>query len=114
MHSDRPRTATAAQSTESASVSRVNAFYTLGHYKDFRLLWIGNVFSMGAQWLQVLSIGWLVLKLTEGNALLTGMSVGMRSIAWHHRPTGLGSRWDFSGTPSACTGSGTPLTGARR
>jgi MFS family permease len=80
MHSDKPRTAPAAQSTESASVSRVNAFYTLGHYKDFRLLWIGNVVSMGAQWLQVLSIGWLVLKLTEGNALLTGMSVGMRTL----------------------------------
>ena len=43
-------------------------------------MWVGNAFAMGAQWLQILTIGWLVLKLTEGNAVLTGTSVAIRTL----------------------------------
>lgn len=57
-----------------------NSFYTIRHYKDFRYLWAGNFFTVGAQWIQILTIGWLVLRLTDGNALLTGTVVGLRSL----------------------------------
>ena len=71
-------------STENKSSSRPSALqdslYTIKTYKDFRYLWVGNFFTVGAQWLQVLTVGWLVLELTEGNALLTGSVVGIRTL----------------------------------
>ena len=57
-----------------------NSLSTIKTYKDFRYLWVGNFFTVGAQWLQVLTVGWLVLELTEGNALLTGSVVGIRTL----------------------------------
>ncbi len=59
---------------------RLSTFDTARRFKDFRLVWIGNFFAQGAQWLQILTIGWLVLKLTDGNALLTGTVVGVRTL----------------------------------
>jgi MFS family permease len=56
------------------------SFYTVKHYRSFRFLWIGNFFTVGAQWLQILTIGWLVLELTDGNALLTGTVAGIRTL----------------------------------
>ena len=35
---------------------------------------------MGAQWIQILTVGWLVLQLTDGNAFLTGTVVGIRTL----------------------------------
>ena len=60
--------------------SGISTFDTVKRFKDFRLVWIGNFFAQGAQWLQILTIGWLVLKLTDGNALLTGTAVGIRTL----------------------------------
>ena len=80
MDRDRPKSANTAGSTVRARAPRFSPFYTVRRYKDFRLLWVGNVCTMGAQWLQVLTIGWLVLKLTEGNAVLTGTAVGIRTL----------------------------------
>ena len=57
-----------------------NSFYVISRYKDFRYLWAGNFFAVGAQWIQILTIGWLVLRLTDGNALLTGTVVGLRGL----------------------------------
>jgi len=37
-------------------------------YRDFRFLWIANFFANTAQWLQLLSIGWLVRDLTDSFA----------------------------------------------
>ena len=37
-------------------------------YRDFRFLWIGNFFANTAQWLQLLSVGWLVRDLTDSLA----------------------------------------------
>ena len=37
-------------------------------YRDFRFLWVGNFFANTAQWLQLLSVGWLVRDLTESLA----------------------------------------------
>ena len=66
--------------TRSSRVSHLDTFRTARLYRDFRLVWIGNFFAQGAQWIQILTIGWLVLKLTDGNALLTGTVVGIRTL----------------------------------
>jgi MFS family permease len=36
-------------------------------YRDYRYLWVGNFFANTAQWLQLLTLGWLVRHLTEGS-----------------------------------------------
>ena len=38
-------------------------------YRDFRLLWFANFFAFTAQWLQLLSIGWLVKELSAGSGI---------------------------------------------
>ena len=38
-------------------------------YRNFRLLWFGNFFANNAQWIQLLSVGWLVRDLTEGSTV---------------------------------------------
>ena len=47
-------------------------------YRDFRLLWLANYAGNTAQWLQLLSIGWLVKSLSEGSLIggLLVVSVG--------------------------------------
>ena len=47
---------------------RIQTFDSLSAYPDFRLLVIGNFCANSAQWLQLLSIGWLVRNLTVGSA----------------------------------------------
>ena len=37
-------------------------------YRDFRFLWVANFFANTAQWLQLLSVGWLVRDLTDSFA----------------------------------------------
>ena len=75
MASDVTKTDSGADQTGSANSRRArfvrsSSFYTVKLYRDFRFLWVGNFFTVGAQWIQILTIGWLVLKLTDGNALL--------------------------------------------
>ena len=36
-------------------------------YRDYRFLWVGNFFANNAQWLQLLTVGWLVRSLTAGS-----------------------------------------------
>ncbi len=38
-------------------------------YRNYRLLWCGNFFANSAQWLQLLSVGWLVRDLSEGSTV---------------------------------------------
>ncbi len=38
-------------------------------YRNYRLLWCGNFFANSAQWLQLLSVGWLVRELSEGSTV---------------------------------------------
>jgi len=47
---------------------RLHTFDSLITYRNYRLLWTGNFFSNSAQWLQLLSIGWLVRDLTIGSS----------------------------------------------
>ena len=46
----------------------LHTFESLITYRNYRLLWTGNFFSNSAQWLQLLSIGWLVRELTAGSS----------------------------------------------
>ena len=61
-------------------VSRLDTFQTARQFRDFRLVWLGNFFAQSAQWMQILTVGWLVLKLTDNNALLTGTVIGVRTL----------------------------------
>ena len=71
---------TAAETPRRRRVAGLDAFATVKQYKDFRFIWAGNFVAIGAQWLQLFTIGWLVHHLTDGNALLTGTVVGIRSL----------------------------------
>ena len=62
------------------TTTRPTAFSILKLYPNFRLLLVGNFLAVGAQWVQILTIAWLVLKLTDGNAFLTGAVVGIRTF----------------------------------
>ena len=47
-------------------------------YRNYHLLWYGNLFANCAQWLQLLSVGWLVRELSKGSAVagLLAVTVG--------------------------------------
>ena len=69
------------ETTSTATLnSRQTSLNVIKLYKNFRLVWLGNFVAQGGQWLQFLTIGWLVLKLTDGNALLTGTVIGIRML----------------------------------
>lgn len=48
-------------------IPRLHTFDSWIEYRDYRLLWIGNFCANSAQWLQLLTVGWLVRGLTEGS-----------------------------------------------
>ena len=47
---------------------RLHTFDSWIRYRDYRFLWVGNFCANSAQWLQLLTAGWLVLRLTEGTS----------------------------------------------
>ena len=49
-------------------IPRLHTFDAWIEYRDYRLLWVGNFCANSAQWLQLLTVGWLVRGLTEGSA----------------------------------------------
>ncbi|HCG91466.1 MAG TPA: hypothetical protein DEZ08_06475 [Dehalococcoidia bacterium] len=49
-------------------------------FKDFRLLWFGNLCINSADWLQILTVGWLVLEITNGNTIITGSVLALRTL----------------------------------
>ncbi len=48
-------------------------------YRDYRLLWIANLFGSGGMWIQQVTLGWVTYDLT-GSAFLLGAINGMRSL----------------------------------
>ena len=80
MASNSPRPVAPAETPRRRRVAGLDAISTAKLYKDFRFVWAGNFVAIGAQWLQLFTIGWLVHHLTDGNALLTGTVVGIRSL----------------------------------
>ena len=49
-------------------------------YRDYRFLWIGNFFANTAQWLQLLTLGWLVQHLTQGAPSSALLVIGVGGI----------------------------------
>lgn len=47
--------------------------------RDYRYLWIGILFNMGGQWVQQVTLGWLVWELSD-SAMLVGITAGIRSL----------------------------------
>ena len=80
MATNAPQQEAAAQTPRRRRVAGLDAFATVKEYRDFRYIWAGNFVAIGAQWLQLFTIGWLVHHLTDGNALLTGTVVGIRTL----------------------------------
>lgn len=60
-------------------LSEVHTFDSLS-YSDFRFLWAGSLSENAAHWLQLLTVGWLMLRLTGGDPVLTGTVVGIRTL----------------------------------
>ena len=46
------------------------------HYRDFRLLWVGTMLSSVGMWLQMVSVSWLVLRLTD-SPVFVALAFGM-------------------------------------
>lgn len=55
-----------------------STFASLRH-RDYRLLWIGTLFSSSGQWIQQVSLGWLTYQVT-GSAFMLGIVNGFRSL----------------------------------
>ncbi len=60
--------------------SRIYAFDSWIRYRDYRFIWIANFFANTAQWLQLLSVGWLVQRLTNESALLVVTVGGLSTL----------------------------------
>jgi predicted MFS family arabinose efflux permease len=56
----------------------LQAFYPLRH-RDYRYLWIGILFMSAGQWVQQVTVGWLLYDIT-GSSLLLGVINGLRAI----------------------------------
>ncbi len=64
-------------------MSRVRTFDSWIRFRDYRFLWIGNFCAHGAQWLQLLTVGWLVRNLTAASgssALLVVTAGGLSTL----------------------------------
>jgi len=54
-------------------------FTSLIKYRDFRYLFMGNVFSSAGQWIQQITLSWLIYDMT-GSTMLLGLINGMRAL----------------------------------
>jgi MFS family permease len=64
-------------------LARIRTFDSLRLYRDYRYLWAGNFCANCAQWLQLLSVGWLVRDLTAStgsSALLVVTAGGLNTV----------------------------------
>ena len=70
-----------AQPRFSIRIPRLQTFDSFA-YSNYRYLWIGNFFSNNAQWLQLLTVGWLVRYLTvhSSTSTLFVVTVGGMSL----------------------------------
>jgi MFS transporter, DHA1 family, staphyloferrin A biosynthesis exporter len=58
--------------------SRLRTFSSLRH-ADFRYLWVGTLFMSAGQWIQQVTLGWLLYDLT-GSSVLLGLLNGLRAL----------------------------------
>ncbi|MDO8750354.1 MAG: MFS transporter [Dehalococcoidia bacterium] len=57
---------------------RLSTFSSL-QYRDYRYLWTTTIFTSAGNWIQQITLGWLVFHMT-GSALLTGTVSGVRAL----------------------------------
>ena len=57
----------------------IRAFESL-KFPNFLLLWFGNLCVNSADWLQILTIGWLILEITNGDTVITGAVLALRTL----------------------------------
>lgn len=60
------------------ALSRLHAFEALG-YREFRLLWYGQIFTAMATWMDSIARGWLIYELTDSTFQL-GLVRGVQAI----------------------------------
>ena len=58
----------------------LKTFSSFYNNRDYRFLWVGNLSGNVGQWLQVFTVGWLVLEISGGSALQSATAVGIRSL----------------------------------
>jgi MFS transporter, DHA1 family, staphyloferrin A biosynthesis exporter len=68
----------AAAHQESSRWSRLQMFSSLRH-RDYRYLWSGTLMMSAGQWVQQVTLGWLIYDLT-GNSMLLGALNGLRAM----------------------------------
>ena len=64
--------------TATPARARLRTFSSLRH-ADFRYLWTGTVMMSAGQWVQQVTLGWLIYDLT-GNSVLLGALNGLRAL----------------------------------
>jgi MFS family permease len=57
---------------------RLQAFSSL-QYRDYRYLWTGTLFASAGNWIQQITLAWLLYEIT-GNAFLVGVLQGARTL----------------------------------
>ncbi len=62
----------------STTPSNISTFHSL-QFRNFRLLWFGNMSATAGQWIQMATLSWLVYDMTGSGTLLGGINA-MRSI----------------------------------
>jgi MFS transporter, DHA1 family, staphyloferrin A biosynthesis exporter len=75
---DAPDTEEILRSESDAAESKGGTFRSL-KYRDYRLLWFSTLFASSAQWIQQVTIGWLIYEMTE-SAFLLGAVNGFRAL----------------------------------
>lgn len=70
--------AVAADGVATQARSSAGTFASLRH-RDYRLLWIGTVVMSAGQWLQQITLSWLIFEMT-GSAFLLGLLNGLRFL----------------------------------
>ncbi|MBI4312792.1 MAG: MFS transporter [Chloroflexi bacterium] len=78
MDSSTRTSSAAAVATEERRRFNLTTFSSL-QYRDFRFLWSSTFFTAAGNWVQQITIGWLVYEMT-GSALLTGLVSGLRAV----------------------------------
>src|SRR5918999_6127206 len=69
----------AAQARTRPRRGGLKTFSSLKNNPDYRYLFTGNLFANGAQWLQLVTIGWLALDVS-GSVFHSIMAVAIRAL----------------------------------
>ena len=63
-----------------SGLRRLHTFDSWIAYKNYRFIWVGNFFGNNAQWLQLLTVGWLVRDLTADSSTSSLLVVTVGAI----------------------------------